>query len=86
MNPPITERRKSERLGLRLQARFLSDGDDSPALNCFTENISSRGFYCICPEPMIPGERRDVHLMLPGLRFGSAEAAIKCNVRVVRID
>jgi hypothetical protein len=87
MNPPTTERRKQERLGLRMPVRF-SGVDPSAAVSCFTENISSDGFYCICSEPLVPGERREVHLLLPAHSYGRAEAGvdIKCQARVVRID
>jgi PilZ domain len=87
MNPPPTERRKQERLALRLPVRFNSL-DGSPAMNCMTENISSNGFYCICPEALVPGERRDVHLSLParGYSRSGADVDLQCQVRVVRID
>ena len=87
MNPPLRERRKHERLELRLPVRFSST-EGSPTISCFTENISSNGFYCICPEPFVPGEQRNILLMLParGYSRSGANVDLKCQVRVVRID
>jgi hypothetical protein len=87
MNPPLSERRKHERLALRLPVRF-GGTDTSPTISCFTENISSNGFYCVTPETLVPGEQRDVHLLLParGYTRSGADVDLKCQVRVVRIE
>ena len=87
MNPPLSERRKHERLGLRLPVRF-SGRDAVSSISCFTENISSNGFYCITPESLEPGEQRDVHVLLParGYSRSGANVDLKCQVRVVRIE
>ena len=87
MNPPSTERRKHERLGLRLAVRFTSS-DGSPPINCFTENISSNGFYFISPETFELGEQRDAHLLLPSRGYSRSgdNVDLRCKVRIVRVD
>jgi len=80
----LIERRKSERLPLRLPVRFMR----VQANSCFTENISSEGFYCISPDPFMPGDRLDVELSLPAHNPGRCEKRVRlnCQVQVVRID
>jgi PilZ domain len=87
MSPPMIERRKHDRLTLRLPVRF-SGSEQAPAIGCFTENISGGGFYCLSPTPFAADERREAHLLLPTRgysRFGES-VDIKCDVRVIRID
>ena len=83
---PLVERRKSERLPLRLPARFMNDrASISP---CFTENISSGGFYCVSPDAFVPGDHLEVEFLLPAHNLGRGEKRVrlKCQARVVRID
>jgi hypothetical protein len=91
-NPPreenlLTERRKRDRLSLRLPVRFLG-ADGSWGVSCWTENISSTGFYCFCPERLMVGERREVQLSLParGYSRGGGSVDLYCQVRVMRIE
>jgi hypothetical protein len=81
------ERRRYERLPLRLPVR-VSRTDGSPPIDCFTENISARGFYCIVREPMVPGERLEAEVILPGRNPGGrgGRASVRCKVQVIRID
>ena len=87
MNPPVSERRKHERLALRLPVWF-SNADGSPSINCFTENVSGGGFYCLSPTPFSAEEHKEVHLLLPtrGYSRSAENVDIRCNVRVVRVD
>jgi hypothetical protein len=80
----LIERRKSERLPLRLPVRFMRVSSNS----FFTENISSDGFYCISPDPFMPGDRLEVELLLPAHNPGRCEKRVRlnCQVQVVRID
>ena len=82
----LVERRKYERLPLRLPMRFINER--ASATSCLTENISSKGFYCVSPDPFVPGDRLEVELFLPAHNPGHGEKAVrlKCQVQVVRID
>jgi hypothetical protein len=57
-------------------------------INCFTENVSGGGFYCLSPTPFSAEEQREVHLLLPtrGYSRSTENVDIQCAVRVVRID
>jgi hypothetical protein len=79
------ERRKFKRLPLHLPVR-LSRPKASP-IHCTTENISSEGFYCVSPDPVVPGERLDVEIALPAHSPGRYESRVrlKCQAVVVRV-
>ena len=81
----LIERRKYERLPLRLPVRFINER--APATS-FTENISSEGFYCVSPGLFTPGDRLEVELFLPAHNPGHGEKTVrlKCQAQVVRID
>src|SRR5271156_3463483 len=84
--PPVSERRKHERLALRLPVWF-SGAAGSPPVNCFTENVSGGGFYCLSPTPLSADEPQEVHLLLPtrGYSRSAENVDIHCAVRVVRV-
>jgi|SRR5580658_4099534 hypothetical protein len=84
MHPAGRERRKHERLALRLPVRF----EGAPDVNSVTENISGGGFYCISPTPFPADEQKEAHLMLPirGYIRSADDVDIQCAVRVVRVD
>jgi hypothetical protein len=87
MSPSRGERRKHERLSLCVPVVFAM-AHGATAVTCLTENISGNGFYCICPEPLVPGERLEVHILLPthGSSRYPAKVDLTCQVRVVRIN
>jgi hypothetical protein len=82
----LVERRRYERLPLRLPVRFINDR--ASANSCFTENISNGGFYYVSLDPILPGERLEVEILLPAHNPGSCEKRVrlKCQAQVVRID
>ena len=82
----MIERRKYERLPLRLPVRFINERGSETC--CFTENISSEGFYCVSPDPFVPGDLLEVQLLLPAHNPGRDEKRVrlKCQAQVVRID
>jgi hypothetical protein len=84
MNPVVTERRKHKRIALRLVVEFRGAAGSAEE-SCYTENISSDGFYFVSPQQLIAGEELDVFLILPEKNSGM-EAAISCQVRVVRVE
>jgi PilZ domain len=83
---PLMEHRKYERLPLRLPVRFINERGS--ATSCFTENISSEGFYCVSPDPFVPGDLLEVELFLPAHNPGRGEKRVRltCQAQVVRID
>jgi hypothetical protein len=87
MSPSRSERRKHERLSLCVPVVFGA-AHGATVVTCLTENISGNGFYCICPEPLVPGERLEVHILLPthGSSRYPAKVDLACHVRVVRIN
>jgi hypothetical protein len=84
---PTNDRRKHQRIGLRLVVQ-LRGVEGAMATGCVTQNISSAGFYFYSPVPLIRGERVKAFLALPACRESHAEtgAGISCDIRVLRID
>jgi hypothetical protein len=83
---PLIDRRKYERLPLRLPVRFVNEKGSVTC--CFTENISSEGIYCVSPDPFMPGDLLDVELLLPAHNLDRGEKRVRlvCRGLVVRID
>jgi hypothetical protein len=52
------------------------------------ENLSSRGFYCISPRPLLPGAETDCRISMPdpGARGGDRWIQLLCRVRVIRVQ
>jgi hypothetical protein len=80
----MRERRKHKRVALRLVVEFRGAAGSADE-SCFTQNISSDGFYFVSRQRLIPGEELDVFLVLPEENSGM-EAAISCQARVVRVE
>jgi len=80
------ERRKYERLPLRLPVRLSRGG--ASASSGVTENISSQGFYCVFPDPFVLGDQLQVVLLLPAhnLDHGEMRVCLTGQAQVVRID
>ncbi|HEY1242379.1 MAG TPA: hypothetical protein VGF16_17570, partial [Bryobacteraceae bacterium] len=53
-----------------------------------TQNLSSIGFHCLSPIPLIPGEVRVCMLKVPSHQplNGSRTLALECRVRIVRVE
>ena len=81
------ERRKRERLRLRLPVLLLRTESDTPICS-ETSNISNDGFYCTSPQPFSPGDRLDCLIVLPAEPSDSPESGQFCiegRVDVVRL-
>jgi hypothetical protein len=82
------ERRKRERLYLRLPVLFLREEADGP-LQTETRNISNNGFYCITPHPFAPGEKLRCLIGVPTRSSEKRELKdrlyLEAEVDVVRI-
>jgi PilZ domain len=72
---PTFERRKYERLPLRLPFQFSREGG-SQVIDSFTENISSEGLFFVSLMLLKPGETLEINVPLP------AHASLKRNYRV----
>jgi hypothetical protein len=83
----IDERRKRERLRLRLPVLLLKPGSDKP-ISSETANISNDGFYCVVQEPVSPGDQLTCLLALPAQPSSSTHGDpfyIEGQVDVVRL-
>ena len=82
------ERRKRERLHLRLPVLFFRAESDGP-LQSETRDISNNGFYCITPHPFAPGEKLICLIGVPTRSTSKEEAKkrlyLEAEVDVVRI-
>jgi PilZ domain len=78
------ERRTTSRLALRWNLR-LSSGTIG-TIETETENISSRGFYCILTKPLVPGDSLDCQLSIPNYGPGWVTRSILCKAEVVRVE
>ena len=58
------ERRKRTRIPVHWTV-YLTRETDSHPLETVTVNLSSEGFYCRVPAPIIPGEHMDCMLLIP---------------------
>lgn len=81
------DRRRRYRAPVNWQVQFHWPGH-SDLLVTETQNLSSDGFYCRLKAEFAPGEIVDCTLQVPARRPQSLEGmlAIKCRVRVVRVD
>ena len=79
-----TERRKTSRLGLCWHLRL--SGGTIGNIETRTENISSRGFYCILKYPLVPGDSLDCQLSIPNYGPGWVTRSILCKAEVVRVE
>ena len=78
-----SEQRKTRRLTLRLPV-LLDRRDGTVPVSGYTQNVSSKGFFCVCNEPFGPGDRLHALLSLPSLdRSEATPLRIHCEVEVV---
>lgn len=82
MNVP-TERRNRRRIRLHWPIQLLLRSARK-AISCTTLNVSSDGFYCVCPEAFERGEVIRCLIAIPS--FGSGDLRLRCSVRVVRVE
>lgn len=82
---PNTERRLHRRLALHWRLR-LSYGSVGP-VETRTENLSSRGFYCILETPLVPGDVVTCDIMIPNYDTPDRGASsIACQAEVIRVE
>ena len=81
------ERRKRVRTRLRWQVALLALSE-AEAIESWTRDLSSNGFYCNSPVPFVPGARMVCILKAPAYHPERAEAifSLECRVRIVRVE
>ena len=84
-------RREERRLNERLQLRWpvaISAGRTSFWIETTTENLSCRGFYCICRERLRAEQKIDCRLSLPDVAARRDETWIHllCRATVVSVE
>lgn len=81
---PTTERRLHRRLPLHWRLR-LRQGE-AEALETRTENLSSRGFYCMLDTPLVPGDVVTCDITIPNYGASYEGAAMICKAEVIRVE
>jgi hypothetical protein len=81
-----SERRKRERLGLRIGVLLLPKGSEHPILS-ETLDITNDGFYCTSSQPLSPGERLSGLMALPAAPplKESSQLFMEAEIEIVRL-
>ncbi len=84
----MTERRHLPRVQMRCSVSLWKSADGT-VTHTTTENLTSRGFFCLSGEPYLPGDELHATLEVPaeycnGLTTG--HLILQCQVEVVRIQ
>jgi hypothetical protein len=81
------ERRRRVRTQVHWPVLLLRDGELG-VIETTTQNLSSSGFYCYCPEPIPPGESLVCTLKVPAYDPDSDGRALvlECKVRAMRME
>jgi hypothetical protein len=82
----IMERRKHRRLALHWRVRL--SGETIGTIETLTENLNSRGFYCILETPLVPGDIIDCNLTVPNYSPANVGGigSLVCQAEVVRVE
>jgi len=61
---------------------------EAETIKSSTRDLSSNGFYCNSPVPLVPGARMVCILKVPAYHPERADAmlSLECRVRVVRVE
>jgi len=81
------ERRRYVRANVHWTVRLVRHPDKAP-LEGVTDNISSRGFYCICDEPFVPGEYLECVILVPTQTRTSSQEylVLRCLVQAMWVQ
>jgi hypothetical protein len=79
----ITERRNRRRIRVHWPIQLLLRSARR-AISSTTLNVSSDGFYCLCPEAFERGEVIRCLIAIPCC--GSGNLRLHCRIRVVRVE
>ena len=82
---PNTDRRLYRRLNLHCRLRLSATAIGTVTTR--TENLSSRGFYCILETPLVPGDVVTCDIAIPN--YGTQDrgvSSIACQAEVIRVE
>src|ERR1700683_3223962 len=82
-----TDRRRHPRVRLCYLLRLFRPGH-SAGIVTQTEDLSCDGFYCISEQLVLPHERIECELLIPGESVGDpwdSDLVLRCRVEVVRV-
>jgi hypothetical protein len=80
-----TERRMCRRLNLRWRLRLSTPGLGT--VETRTENLSSRGFYCLLEAPLVPGDVVTCSITIPNYTSPDRKTfSIVCQAEVTRVE
>jgi len=87
MHPIALERRRYERLPLRLTA-LVSTPESPDVTQTVTENISGEGLYFASPRRLAAGQQLEVSVELPMDDYSNNRLTVhlRCKSEVVRVD
>jgi|YNPBryBLVA2012_1023415.scaffolds.fasta_scaffold00036_53 hypothetical protein len=83
---PLREQRTRRRMSLRWPLRLTRDGQERfvPAV---TENLSSKGFYCLTAEPFALGEALTCRIEFPlNHTARPRRIVLLCRAEVLRVE
>jgi hypothetical protein len=82
----IADRRKRQRVAVQWPLRLWRTHEH--ILDTCTVNVSSGGFYCVCSQPLSPGEALIAVLEIPacGTDGESQKLVLRCEVLVLRVE
>ena len=81
------DRRRHPRLRLSYLLRLFRPGH-SAGIETKTEDLSCDGFYCISDHPVLPHEKIECELLIPGPQVGDpweSDLVLRCRAEVVRL-
>jgi hypothetical protein len=73
------------RLALRWVARIRKPGCDAE-IRAETRDVSSEGFYCVSPEPFLPGQTVDCAIAVPAPSGPGCQHNLHCHCTVLRTE
>ena len=86
---PLTiERRKFERVPLRLSLQFVRVSQPTDVIDCFTENLCGEGVYFVSCHSLGVGDWLELDLHFPPHNSGRnlVNLHLRCQARVMRVD
>lgn len=81
---PQPDRRQQPRRPVRWPLTLWREGWE--AVETVTDNLSSSGFYCLSPMPLMPGELIRCALRTPSYAPDCRHIGLECKVLVVRAE
>ena len=81
----IDDRRKRRRVALHWPMCLFRESG-GPSVEGLTENLSSKGLYCITSEPFKPLERLQCEIVIPATLGLESPIVIKCRLTIRRVE